>query len=226
MNLELNNFIAENTQNNWQPPADVPRSLFDSDWPWAPIVSTDYDPAPIFQELVDLNPLFVPHRDKDKIHSYNHEGWHSLTLHGIGESYTENYDRYGFSSQQEADYRWTQCCERAPNLINLIRSFPFTNYGRIRIMRLAPGGFIMPHTDGRGRIFGPFNFALNNPEGCSFVFEKYGRVPFESGRGFMLDLGIKHAVLNNSNSSRYHVIIHGHQTPGCHQRVTESLKLL
>ena len=76
-------------------------------------------------------------------------------------------------------------------------------------MRLAPGGHIMPHTDGPGRIFGPLNFPLTNPEGCKFAFEEDGIVPFEVGRGFMLDLGRRHFVLNDSDEYRYHLIVHG-----------------
>jgi hypothetical protein len=31
----------------------------------------------------------------------------------------------------------------------------------------------MPHSDGEGRIFGPLNIAINNPEGCNFYFEEW-----------------------------------------------------
>jgi hypothetical protein len=43
-------------------------------------------------------------------------------------------------------------------------------------------------------------------------FEKYGEVPFKPGRGFILDLGIKHCVINQSNEDRYHIIVHGRST--------------
>ena len=77
-------------------------------------------------------------------------------------------------------------------------------------MRLAPGGYIMPHTDGLGRIFSPLNIAINNPKGCYFVFKDKGIVPFEDGAGMVLDVGRKHIVINNSEETRYHVIVHGH----------------
>ena len=76
-------------------------------------------------------------------------------------------------------------------------------------MRLAPGGYIMPHSDGEGRIFGPLNIAINNPEGCNFYFESWGKVPFKQGTGFFLDIGNVHAVYNNSDETRYHFIVHG-----------------
>jgi hypothetical protein len=76
-------------------------------------------------------------------------------------------------------------------------------------MRLAPGGYIMPHTDGVDRSFGPLNIAINNPSGCHFVFEEKGIVPFEPGIGMVLDVGRRHAVINQSDEARYHVIVHG-----------------
>ncbi len=80
-------------------------------------------------------------------------------------------------------------------------------------MKLEAGGYIMPHTDGKGRIFGPFNIAINNPEGCQFAFKNDGIVPFKQGRGVFLDLGREHSVWNNSNEDRYHLIVHGHINP-------------
>jgi hypothetical protein len=76
-------------------------------------------------------------------------------------------------------------------------------------MKLAPGGYIMPHVDGPGRIFGPLNIAINNPAECGFYFKQWGRVPFKQGTGFFLDIGNEHIVWNNSNETRYHFIVHG-----------------
>ena len=54
-------------------------------------------------------------------------------------------------------------------------------------MKIEPGGYIMPHEDGEGRIFGPLNIAINNPQGCGFYFKDHGEVPFKQGRGMFLD---------------------------------------
>ena len=76
-------------------------------------------------------------------------------------------------------------------------------------MRLAPHGYIMPHSDNKDRTFGPLNIAINNPNKCHFVFENIGIVPFYSKKGFILDVGRKHMVINMSNEYRYHIIVHG-----------------
>jgi len=130
-------------------------------------------------------------------------------LHGIDYDKTEGYERYGFKSDEEANYKWTRPSRLAPTITNLIQKMPFNHFHRVRIMRLAPGGHIMPHADGVGRIFGPLNFPLTNPQGCTFAFEDDGIVPFAVGQGFMLDLGRRHFVLNDSDEYRYHLIVHG-----------------
>jgi len=226
MNTELEKFIYDNRKFSWQPVLPVPENLWQSSWPWAPLILDSFDNNEILTELDEIDYLFVAHRDKEKISSYGHEGWYSITLHGISYDKTENFDRYGFVSQEEANYNWTDICEQLPNTINVIKSLPFNSYGRVRIMRLSPGGYIMPHTDGPGRIFGPCNFAISQPQDCEFVFENYGVVPFKVGRGFMLDIGIKHAIYNDSDQYRYHVIIHGEPAPNIHQVVEDSIKKL
>lgn len=227
MNDALIEFMETNKQHSFVPTA-VPENLWQSDWPWAPVIpGVEPDNDLVMSELQAIDSLFVAHRANDKISSYGHEGWAAVTLHGIDSDKTENYERYGYASEADANYHWTDASDRIPYITkHIVLNLPFTDYGRIRIMRLAPGGYIMPHTDGAGRIFGPYNFALNNPQGCEFVFEGHGLVPFKAGRGFMLDLGIKHAVYNNSDEYRYHAIIHGRPYPGINQIVQSSIERL
>lgn len=227
INQTLTEFINEGLQKQWQIPDVVPDNLWDSDWPFAPVIpDIDIDYDLIMQEMKAIDSYFVPHRDKDKVNSYGHEGWYSVTLHGISPDKTEHFDRYGFTSEEEANYHWTEVCDHMPYTANLVKSLPFTKHGRVRIMRLSPHGYIMPHNDGKGRIFGPYNFALNNPDNCLFVFKEYGLVPFKQGRGFMLDIGNDHAIHNDSDEYRYHVIIHGIPNNNIHQLVEDSIKKL
>jgi hypothetical protein len=209
MNTELKEFIEANSLFNWKPnPLEFPKDLWKSNWPYVTFEKT-IDPLSVERELNSINEYFVEHRSQD---SYKHSGWSSVALHGIEYDRTENWDKYGFKSQEEANYKWTMVCNKIPYVTNIIKSLPFVKLGRVRIMRLAPGGYVMPHTDGTGRVFGPFNFALTQPIGCKFVFEGFGTVPFAQGRGCMLDLGVRHAVYNDSDQYRYHAIIHGHPT--------------
>lgn len=214
----LTKFINDNNS-SWTPKM-LPANLWKSDWPWAPI-RIELDTIKVNEELQKLKYFFVAHRDKDKINSYGHEGWESLTLHGLDYDKTEHWDRYG--TLDETYYRWTEVCEYAPYIVSLIKSLPYSKFDRVRIMKLSAGGYIMPHNDGPGRIFGPLNIALTNPDGCKFIFKDYGVVPFEPGKGFLLDIGNEHCVINNSSEDRYHIIVHGTHTSEMHQLVKRSL---
>jgi hypothetical protein len=207
MNNIINKFIESSLENQWYP-TNPPENfdVFESDWPFLQIDFED-DFQKMHQECIQNDHLFVGHRQKDKHLSYSHEGWSALTLHGIRPDATEHYDQYGLT---EPDYKWTEVCEYFPTCVEFLKKLGFRSYDRVRIMRLAPGGYIMPHSDGDGRIFGPLNIAINNPEGCDFYFEEWGKVPFKPGTGFFLDIGNIHAVYNNSNETRYHFIVHGH----------------
>lgn len=206
MNDIINSFIEYSLENQWYPTSISGEfDVFESDWPFLQIDFED-DFEKMHQECIKNDHLFVGHRQKDKHLSYSHEGWFALTLHGLRHDATEHYDQYGLT---EPDYKWTDICVHFPTCVEFLKKLGYKNYDRVRIMRLAPGGYIMPHADGKGRIFGPLNIAINNPKGCNFYFEEWGKVPFKQGTGFFLDIGNVHAVYNNSNEPRYHFIVHG-----------------
>ena len=213
-----------NKEEQWWPDINVGLDfdLWGSDWPWAPM-DVELDTFEVNKELEVLDPYFVSHRDLDKTGGYGHGGWSGITLHGIDYDKTEGHEQYGFNTEEEANYHWTDICDKAPYIVNMIKSLPYSKFNRVRIMRIEPGGYIMPHKDGEGRIFGPYNLALTHPDGCTFHFEGKGKVPFKPGRGFFLDLGRRHCVVNYSREFRYHVIIHGTPTPEIGPRIKESL---
>ena len=201
-------FISEAEANQWSPSWPMPQDVFNSDWPWVP-VDFEADFEKMHRECIANDHMFVGHRQQDRHLSYNHEGWAAITLHGIKPSATENYEQYGFKSAAEADYHWTEACDAFPECTKFLKSLGYRTYDRVRIMKLSAGGYITPHVDGPGRVFGPLNIAINNPEGCNFYFRKWGLVPFKQGSGNFLDIGNEHIVWNNSDQHRYHFIVHG-----------------
>jgi len=47
------------------------------------------------------------------------------------------------------------------------------------------------------------------PDGCEMVMKDFGRVPFDdNGSAFLMDISNVHAVVNNSDKPRIHMIIH------------------
>jgi hypothetical protein len=177
-------------------------------------IKFDFDTEKLLEECQSVEDLYVDHRANDNHGSYGHRGWRSLTLHGIDKHKTEHYVQYGFTTLEEAGYHWTDASDRLPLLTEFIKSLPYKLFDRVRIMRLAPGGYIMPHSDNKfQRAFSPLNIAINNPIDCDFVFKDGGIVPFVAGTGMILDVGREHCVINKSNEVRYHVIVHGHYAP-------------
>ena len=170
-----------------------------------------FDTELLLSECQSADDLFIQHRANDKKGSYGHSGWQSLTLHGIDKHKTEHFVQYGFTTLEEAGYHWTDACDRLPNLTQFLKSLPFRVFDRVRIMRLAPGGYIMPHSDNKfQRAFSPLNISINNPVGCDFIMRDGGIMPFVAGTGLVLDVGREHSVMNDSDEVRYHIIVHGY----------------
>lgn len=91
-------------------------------------------------------------------------------------------------------------------------------------MLLEPGGYILPHADVDWKQLGPVNLALNNPDGCEFIMEDHGIIPFTNGTANMLAIGNVHAVYNNSHEDRFHIIVHGARGSAWNDYITNSYK--
>ena len=143
-----------------------------------------------------------PFADKD---------WFGVCLHGLSFDKTFTYFHYGYNSHDDAPYDWTEISPLCPVTKNYFKTvFPYEKYFRIKFMLLKAGGKIMPHVDDDINKLSNINVALNQPDNCMMKFsEKKELVPWEPGAAFMLNLSKEHAVFNNSNTDRYHMIIEG-----------------
>lgn len=212
---QVSDFIHANRETKWEFPFKVLRpDPWKEEWPYYPVKARDFNQRRVIDELEKVDKYFVPHRANDKQNSYGHSGWKALTLHGTAPHHTEYYDQYGFKSEEEANYQWTSVTKLCPYITEMVKRFPYKKFGRVRIMKIDPGGYIMPHNDTPNngeykRIFGPMNIALTQPVRCDFIMEGIGILPFKPGEGFMLDIGRNHCVINKSTLPRYHLIIHG-----------------
>lgn len=163
------------------------------------------------QRLEELN-LFTDHRGS------NHPGWSSFVLHGLGYNKTLGYENYGYSNDLEAPYAWTpEALEHCPNLVEYFKTSGIKKrYHRLRIMKLAPGGYISIHDDdpNNTKTNWALNIAINNPENCEMHFWNddfvyAGKVPWQPSSAFLIRIHWKHMVRNLSDTVRYHVIAHG-----------------
>ena len=161
-------------------------------------------------EVKAIKSLFVQHRAEEQIAGYRHKGWASLCIHGVSSYKTNHYTSYGYKSNEETPYIWTEIAAKCPYTYDFFKNtYPCDNYYRVRFMLLEPGGYIAPHNDMNEHKLSPVNIALNHPTNCLMKMAHHGTVPFKEGTAFILDVGNTHAYYNKSNQDRYHIIVHG-----------------
>jgi hypothetical protein len=154
----------------------------------------------INEEIRSIEQYLVPHRHESGL------GWKSFCIHGQSASRTKEPEFY----KNFLGYKWTdEALENMPVTINWLKSLGYKNFQRVRVMCLEPKGFINIHKDQEHSSLGPVNVAITNPKNCQFYLENHGILSFSPGRAYKLNLVNYHAVINNSNSPRYHIIIHG-----------------
>ena len=160
-------------------------------------------------EARSVDDMYVPHRG-----SYDHGGWSSLCIHGLGATLTDaagGYPEYRDIPDDKLNYHWTEVADLCPITADYFKTkFPYQRYLRVRFMRLAPGGFISPHHDSTSFNLTAVNISLNNHMGCEMVQEGVGVVPFrDEGSAFLFNNSYEHIVWNQSTEFRYHIIVHG-----------------
>jgi hypothetical protein len=151
----------------------------------------------ILKEIENNAELLVDHRD-----DYGeHQGWKSFCIHGKSLTQTQHCD-------DARPFVWIpQVVQHMPTTVNYFKSWEL-DFCRLRVMALEPGGFISVHQDSKTSFLGAINIAITQPAACEFVMEGWGVVPFKPGDALMLDISNRHAVVNNSKETRYHIIAH------------------
>jgi hypothetical protein len=156
----------------------------------------------ILDEIMRIKSWLVPHRDQYA----ENQGWNSFCIHGKSADATQEDSHY----QDDRPYVWTdEAQQNMPFTVDYFcNHWPGKEYRRIRVMELAPGGYISLHRDSKHTGMCPINICITQPSQCAFVFERHGPVPFQPGMSFWLDVSNRHTVFNDSDQPRYHVIVH------------------
>ena len=173
-----------------------------------------FDKDKFLQEIQALeeNNLFTDHRGG------GHPGWSSFVVHGIEWNKTLHYDEYGYKSDRLTPYKFTdKAKEYTPTIVKYFEENKdqfHGHYHRVRVMKLAPGGYIGLHNDNPNEDTWALNMAINNPSGCEMHFwdkdyQYLGEVPWKPEKAFRIRIGLNHMVRNCSDEIRYHMIIHG-----------------
>jgi Aspartyl/Asparaginyl beta-hydroxylase len=160
-------------------------------------------PDYIHSEILNIKHLLVDHRD-----SYGeHKGWRSFCIHGKAYDATREDAHYN----DTRPYIWTpEAEELMPQTVEYFKhTWPNAGYRRLRIMELAPGGIISVHKDAQPPdALRAVNIAITQPNGCEFIMENYGTVPFTKSSAYMLNISNNHTVINDSEEYRFHIIAH------------------
>jgi hypothetical protein len=196
--------------------------LFESNAPWLEIIGIDAPYKEMLAEAQSLKDLFVYHRNQEE----GHNGWAALSVHGISANKTNIPETYGLDPTQ-VTYQWTEIQDRCPVTVQFFKEvFPYDKYQRLRYMLLEPGGYISPHSDNtKSSLAAAVNISLSNPTNCRLTTSA-GTLPFrDSGSIFLFNNHYQHAVHNDSNTDRFHMIVHGQwRSPQWQQLVVNSYK--
>lgn len=193
----------------YQLPEYNPNANFDwimnhSGLPWLHLdVSAPHET--ILNEIKNIESLLVDHRD-----DYGeHRGWKSFCIHGKSYNATREESYY----DDNRPYVWTDEAQIGmPLTVNYFANvWPGSEFRRIRVMLLEPGGYVSIHQDYKISKLTAINIAITQPSECKFVMANHGTVPFSPGQAFWLDISNQHTVINNSDQPRWHIIVH-HQS--------------
>lgn len=165
------------------------------------------DHQAMLKEAIALKEKFITHRQG----SYDHNGWRSLVLHGWNDHQSGHWKDYGYETIEQVAERlhWTDYAIQCPKTVDFVKNhFPSQLLGRVRFMLLEAGGHIGLHTDSRVPLLENTNISLSNPEGCIWQWGDGETLFMHPGKTYVMNIHYPHAVFNNSNEDRYHLIIH------------------
>ena len=174
----------------------------------------------ILREIKNIESLMVGHRE-----DYGENcGWKSFCIHG--KSYSDTREESYYNDNRP--YAWTiEAQQGMPETVDYFaNTWPSSQFKRIRVMLLEPGGYISLHQDSEISKLTAINIAITQPTECKFVMAKRGTVPFFPGQALWLDISNQHAVINNSNQPRWHIIVHQSFDDNFRELVVNSYKKL
>ena len=176
------------------------RSNINTNNPACKKVELDVPASDIYEEIQNIKKYLRIHRSDSGI------GWRAFCIHGQSYKRTKEDSYY----PDFLGHTWTpEALEHMPVTVKWLRSLGYKSFQRVRVMCLLPKSFVNLHKDQNHSKLGAINVAINNPKDCKFYLQNHGILEFSPGTAYKLDLVNYHAVINNSNVPRYHIIIHG-----------------
>jgi hypothetical protein len=104
---------------------------------------------------------------------------------------------------------WTSFAEKCPITVDFVKkNFPSNQFGRVRFMLVEAGGHIAEHSDTNTPLLENTNISLSNPDGCMWQWGDCEQFFMPPGKSYIMNIHYPHAVFNNSDEDRYHLIVH------------------
>lgn len=179
-------------------------------------------------EAIRLRDRFVdrnaPEAGETTQYSTPSEGWCALALHGLPDGRVGHFSQFGYKSEDEVPYGWTEAAAECPMTVAWLRDvWPMRRLYRARFLLLEAGGSIAAHEDTDLRVLDRASVALQWPEGCHFFIEGEP-VPFADGRAFLIDKSRRHWVENPTAVDRVQLVVEGNlgDDPGWGELVERS----
>jgi len=222
MTANLESFFQMHKNKSWLAPVppsgltplELTKWLFEQDSMGWLKIDIDINLNDWIEESAMVEPHYVHHRSSENYIDQKHQDWMSCCIHGTSITHTEADE-----SADNDQFQWTELSAKTPKVTEFWKKFPVERFRRLRFMKLKSNGFIGIHNDRPSNMklanlselkvldkSVAINVALIHPQGCDFVIENTGTVPFQPGDMFIINITKNHSVINRSDKDRIHVI--------------------
>lgn len=179
-----------------------------------PVLKLDFE-YPFMKMYEELSAL-----KKKSVSQIGNDEWKGCTLRGLAADKPRPYYEYGYSSEKDVPYKWTEFSDLCPSTVNFIKSFFSDNeLYRIKLNILRPNGKIHLHSDSTISGLGVSDKSSDKettyialgifwPKDVIFNLGNI-RIPFESGDAYLIDFSQPHEVYNPTEYDRYYLVITG-----------------
>ena len=176
------------------------------------VLDKTFDAGRVKKELqiVEDKNLFV--RYYQKYDATNTSDWYASALYGVSATNPWNvHSQITDAHKQNAEYNWTETAHTMPYFMSVLETvLGLNNITRSLIFKLAAGGYVEPHRDiplEEGHKMMQVSFHAQWPTGATWYLEGAtdGIYPTTEGTIAIHSSIAKHAIINNSNESRYFI---------------------
>jgi len=177
--------------------------------PYICLKNNHFKPEEILEEIQNNIDCLVPYNHP--FSKYDDQGWY--TAHLIYHDLIIQKKKYDglFGNITKAIIKNTDIYPLFPKITKMIKTLPFKKIYICLISLIEPGGYINIHTDTEENDLASFQCCISGNDDIFIKFNEHYDSSI-SGEIKLYNIGLQHAVFNNSNSPRIHVNLLGNFT--------------